>query len=48
MPNIFKRELKKPTSSRYTEIKAEGQGYQPIVKISDPELFLLKELQGQK
>jgi hypothetical protein len=27
-------------SSRYTGSQVEGQGYQPTVKIPDPELFL--------
>jgi hypothetical protein len=43
MPNIEERILKESISSRWTGPQAEGQCYQPTVKISDPELFLSKK-----
>jgi hypothetical protein len=45
MPNSGERILEESISSRNTGSQVEGWGYQPTVKISDSELFCLKELQ---
>jgi hypothetical protein len=42
MPYSAERELVEPTSSRKTGHQVEGWGCHPIVKNSDPELFLPK------
>jgi hypothetical protein len=47
MPNIGERELEESTSSR-SGPQVEGQGYQPTVKIPEPELFLSKRTAGTK
>ena len=39
---------KMPNIGEIDRASSRGMGYEPTVKISDPELFLLKELQGQK
>jgi hypothetical protein len=41
-------ELVEFTSSRKIGLQVEGWCCHPTVKNSDPELFLSKELQGQK
>jgi hypothetical protein len=42
MTNIGERELRESTMRRHIVPQVEGQGYHPIVKISDSELVLSK------
>ena len=46
MSNIWESELEESTSTRQTGPQEKGWGYQPTVKVSDPELFLYKRTVG--
>ena len=48
MPNGRERELVESISSRKTGHQVEGWGCHPMVKNSDPELFLSKRTAGTK
>ena len=48
MPNSGEREIVDSTSSRKKGHQVEGWGCYPIVKHSDPELFLSKRIAGTK
>jgi hypothetical protein len=48
MPNNGEREPEEITSNRKTGPQVDIEGYQPINKISDPELFLSKRVAGTK
>ena len=48
MPNSGERELVESTSNRKTGHQVEGRGCNPIVKNSDPELFLSGRNAGTK
>ena len=48
MSNIWESELEESTFTRQTGPQVKERGYQPTVKVSDPDLFLYKRTVGTK